>query len=211
MNEGFGLWKEYEDEWFTEWNKLLNAGYTIYGISHADTLKKVDPTTGIEYNQLAPYGDKRTIKLIKDMADFCGYVQSNGLDENGKEIMSSIYFVETKHFVAGSRFDMPPKIEVFTAENLQIAIKEAMEKEGEDNLLTLEQTRTKEHQQVYDYETVIKLLSDLWTQLGPKHKKEINRLTEEYLGPNKRISETTEQQLDQLNVLLREFQALDKK
>ena len=32
-NSGYGLWKEYENEWFNEWNKLLNAGYCVIFIS----------------------------------------------------------------------------------------------------------------------------------------------------------------------------------
>src|SRR5699024_9959966 len=103
-NNGYGLWKEYENEWFNEWNPLLNAGYTIIFISHSEVRKMKDPKTGAEYEQWVPKGDKRTIDLIVDDADLIGFVRSNGYDEDGNPQMSSIYFQNCPEFLAGSRF-----------------------------------------------------------------------------------------------------------
>lgn len=208
--EGFGAWAEYKKEWFNEWNKLMNAGYTIYGISHADSVKKKDPVTNLEYTQLQPYGDKRTIKLIKDTADFCGYVQSNGIDEDGNEIPSSIYFVETPHFVAGSRFDMPSKIEVFSAENLQKAIKEAVEKDQSTSKTDYQTNKQKEAVKVsYTYEEIMARLSHLWDVLGEKYGNKLIEIVDEYLGPNKRVSDATPDQMQQLEMILFELEELE--
>ena len=35
-NNGYGLWKEYENEWFNEWSPLINAGYAVVFISHSE-------------------------------------------------------------------------------------------------------------------------------------------------------------------------------
>src|SRR5690606_38030576 len=35
-NNGYGLWKEYEKEYWTQLDKLLNSGFTIVFISHVE-------------------------------------------------------------------------------------------------------------------------------------------------------------------------------
>lgn len=207
-NSGYGLWREYEDEWFLEMNKLLNCGYTIYAIAHADTVEKVDPNTKQKYMQWKPFGDKRTTKLIQDTADFCGYVQSNGVDANNDEIPSSIYFVETPQFVAGSRFDIVPKIEVFSAKNLEAAIEEAVNKGKK--VITREENIVKEeeHRNTLTYDEIIQALSDLWDELGEKYNEQLCKIVDEYLGPNKRITDVTEKQMQQLEMILFEFEQL---
>ena len=209
-NNGYGCWSEYKREWFAEWNKLLNAGYTIYGISHADSTTKKDPTTNQEYTQLQPYGDKRTIKLIKDIADFTGYVKSNGVDEEGNEIPSSVYFVETPQFVAGSRFDITPKIEVFSAENLQQAIKDAIEKDKQSKKTTFTEniSKEKEGRKTYTYNEILEAITTLWNELGEKYPDECCTIVDEHLGPNKRISEATEKQMQQLEMILFDLEQL---
>ena len=76
-NSGYGLWKEYENEWFKEINKLTNAGFTLYFISHSEEKLKHDPVTNEEYTQLVPKGDKRTIDVVLDLVDFIGYVNQS--------------------------------------------------------------------------------------------------------------------------------------
>lgn len=78
-NNGYGLWKEYENEWFKEINKLTNAGYAIYFIAHSQEKEKLDPVTGEKYIQICPVGSKRDIDLILNLVDFIGYVKSNGI------------------------------------------------------------------------------------------------------------------------------------
>ena len=109
-NNGYGLWKEYENEWFKEINKLTNAGYAIYFISHSEENKQVDPITDEEYVQMCPKGDKRTIDLILDLVDIIGYVKGGGISEDGDEVLSSVYFANTKEFMGGSRFKYLPKV-----------------------------------------------------------------------------------------------------
>lgn len=157
-NNGYGLWGEYADEWFGEINKLMNAGYCLYFIAHSESKKMVDGVTGEEYEQLVPKGDKRTTDLVVEAADFIGYVKPNGIDSEGNVIKSSVYFAETKSFKAGSRFPYMPKyIAEFSAQNIQDAIKFAVEEEEKNtghNALTHEEAKAKEAKRTYTLDEI---------------------------------------------------------
>lgn len=157
-NNGYGLWAEYADEWFGEINKLMNAGYFLYFIAHSESKKMVDGITGEEYEQLVPKGDKRTIDLVVEAADFIGYVKANGIDSEGNVIKSSVYFAETKSFKAGSRFPYMPKyIAEFSAQNIQDAIKFAVEEEEKHTghkALTHDENKAKEAKKAYTLDEI---------------------------------------------------------
>lgn len=210
-NGGYGLWKEYENEWFKEINRLTNAGYCVYFISHSQPVKKIDPETGEEYEQLVPKGDKRTIDLICDMADFIGYIKSNGINEKGEEVLSSAYFVETPEFLAGSRFvHMPNKLEVFSAENLQNAIKEAVEKEKANGgtVTTFEAQKVYEEKTSYTYEEILDEIKCYVMPLWGHHATEVSEIIEENLGEGLKISDATKKQLPQLEMVLFDLEEL---
>lgn len=205
MNQGYGLWKEYENEWFKEINRLTNAGFCVYFISHSEAVKRRDPKTKEEYEQLRPKGDKRTIDLIIDLADFIGYVKSNGVDSEGNEILSSCYFVETPEFLAGSRYDhMTPVLEVFSAENLQNAIKEAVEAEEKEGgkTTTFEEQKEKEAMKEYTYEEITEVIRKYMKALQKDHTNTILEILTEVLGKDVAISDTTPKQMEQLKVVL---------
>ena len=157
-NNGYGLWSEYENEWFGEINKLMNAGFCLYFIAHSEFKKMTDDVTKEEYEQLYPKGDKRTTDLVVEAADFIGYVKPNGIDEEGNVIKSSVYFAETKSFKCGTRFEYMPKyIEEFSAENLQKAIEYAVEmkeKATGHKALTHDEIKAKEAKKSYTLDEI---------------------------------------------------------
>ena len=105
-------WELYANEVFYFFNKLTSVGYTIIGIGHP-----YESGDGTGYLDLL--NDKRAIKPIKDVADFTFYVESNGVDDEGKVIPSSAYLAEHKPtdtdfgFFARSRF---PYVQLFFEE-----------------------------------------------------------------------------------------------
>lgn len=119
-NGGYGLWKEYATEFWKQINKLLGAGYCCYFIAHAQEDKD---------GFITPKADKRALAPILNNTDLCVYVQSNGVDEEGKVVKSSGYLAQTDKFFARSRFDYLPTtfIEEFTAEALEDVIVKAIE------------------------------------------------------------------------------------
>src|SRR5690606_32490760 len=61
------------------------------------------------------------------------YLDSNGVDSEGKPINSSAYFFESSNHFARSRFPyIVPKLEEFTAKNLEAAVAKAIELEEKE-------------------------------------------------------------------------------
>jgi len=213
-NNGYGLWKEYENEWFKEINKLTNAGYAIYFISHSEEKKQVDPITDEEYVQMCPKGDKRTIDLILDLVDIIGYVKGGGISEDGEEVLSSIYFANTKEFMGGSRFKYLPKVLTpFTAEGLQKALKEAVEKEEKESgtkSITFEEKQEIEKKTKMSHDELISAIEPLMKKLWKTHQEEVTDIVTEYLGEGAKVSETTKKQNQQLEMILSDLQDLDE-
>lgn len=215
-NNGYGLWAEYANEWFNEWNPLLNAGYTIIFIAHSEVRKMKDPKTGTEYEQWVPKGDKRTIDLIVDAADLIGFVRSNGYDEDGNPQMSSIYFQNCPEFLAGSRFKyMATEITPFTAEGVQEALAKAIEQEEQESGISAvsyaEQIAVSMPEEI-SYDEVMVKVEPLFKQvMKAKGKEFTTKIVEKYLGEGGRLSGTTEKQLEQILMIIEEFEeALDE-
>ena len=123
-NGGFGLWKQLEAEFYEQIALLTGAGYTVVFIGHVERDKETE--------QMIPKGDKRSMGIVRDIADIVVYLESNGVDEDGNVIKSTGYVRETPQYFARSRFDlMPNVIDPFTAENLEEAIRIGIEREEE--------------------------------------------------------------------------------
>lgn len=211
-NGGYGLWKEYENEWFNEWNALLNAGYCIIFIAHSEPKKFIDPKTGEEYEQLYPKGDKRTIDLIIDAVDFIGYVKSNGYDKEGKSLLSSIYFQSCPEYLAGSRFKyMAPEITPFTAAGVQEAITNAIVAEEEESgmeAIAYDQKfkELQEEDEIIPFEDLMGNVKKLYKEMYNISKVATREIIDKYLGEGKKLSQATEKQYEQLIMIVDEFE-----
>lgn len=208
-NSGYGLWSEYANEWFNEWNPLLNAGYTIIFIAHSEIRKQIDPKTGTEYEQWVPKGDKRTIDLIVDAADLIGYVKSNGYDDEGNPQLSSIFFQNCPQFLAGTRFKyMPSEITPFTAENVQEAMRKAVEMEEQESGAKAVSYSEKVANDTFEemtYDEAIAAVKPLFKKMMEKDKVLTSEIIEKYLGEGVKISDTNEKQLEQVLMIIDDF------
>lgn len=205
-NNGYGLWKEYETEYWSEIDKLLGAGYTLIFIDHEDETKD---------GKKIPKGDKRSIKPIIDNSDIVVYLQSNGVDEENNVIKSSAWFAETDEFFARSRFDyIDTYLEEFTAENLERVITEAIERqeqaEGVSAVTYEEQKKTLESE-VLDFDELVSSINELGMQLTEKGlMDEVVDTIEKNLGKGKKVSEAKKNQTEVLAVILDELKDLAK-
>ena len=199
--------KAYENEWFKEINKLTNAGFTIIFISHSKEKEKTDPITGETYTQMCPVGGSKDIDLILNLVDFIGYVRSNGLDSEGNEIPSSIYFSNTRDFQAGSRFKYMPKvIDPFTAENIQNGIKEAVEKEEAERgvkAISFEEKKQMEKRETkISFDDLIAKTQEVGDKLvNSGHIDELIEIVEDVLGTGKKVSECKPKQYDAVEII----------
>lgn len=195
-NGGFGLWQQYKEEFWGEVDKLTSVGFTVVFIGHE--------TRDKDTNQIIPEGDKRSMGIVRDLADVIVYLQTNGTDEDGEVIKSTGYVREHQEFFARSRFDlMPNVIDPFTAENLEKALEIGIQRQEEvgDKAISYEQyvENTSSLQLDFD-ELKTKLIG-----LGQKYN-ELDRLEEftEYMsdtfGEGTMVKDLREKQVESIAI-----------
>lgn len=199
-NNGYGLWKEYETEFWVEFDKLAKAGYTLVFIGHEQFDK--------ETNKIVPKGDARSMQVVRDNADIVIYLTSNGVDENGKVIKSTGWLAETDKFFARSRFDyIDTIIPEFTAENLEKVVAEAIIRQEQAEGITAvsyEEQRETLASEVLDFEKLKTETTELLNELansGEHDVEELLDLVAKHLGKGKKVSETKPHQAEVLSVL----------
>lgn len=203
--DGWGAWKEYEQEFWNELDKLMKAGYTLMFIGHADKDK--------DTKQIIPKGDIRSMGPVRNNADLVLFVDSNNTDEEGNVVKSSAYLAETEEFFARSRFDyITPYIEEYTAENLEAAVVEAIEKqEKADGVEGISYEEYKETQQSEEliYDDLMEEIKEIGQELAANDLlEELNDLVEKHLGQGERITDCKKGQEQVMSVVLDEMKDL---
>lgn len=205
-NRGYGLWSQYASEFWKQINKLISVGYCCYFIAHA--------TQDSETGYISPKADSRSLDPVLNNADVCVYVESNGVDENGKVIKSSGYLAEQKgKFFARSRFDYLPttKLEEFTAENLEKVITEAIEAqekaEGIKAVTFEEQAKTKVVTKK-SYDELMEEIGDLGNKMiDLGYQDDLDMIVTDNLGEGKKASELKKGQEQQIEALIYDIQS----
>jgi hypothetical protein len=206
-NGGFGLWKEYEKEFWTEIDKLLGSGYTLVFIAHAEETKE---------GKVIPKGDKRSIKPIIDNSDIVAYLSSNGVDEDLKVVNSSAWFAETDKFFARSRFDyIDTYLQDFTAENLERVIATAIERQEEaEGVAAVSYNDQKEIYQSEDlsYEELMEKVTTVINELIEADEEssplKITKIIETHLGKGRKLNEASEEQTEMIGLILEDLKEL---
>ena len=198
----------YRKDFKQQINLLTGCGYTVVFIAHEECIQLPTGENDKDGNAITKdfiqpkgsKGDKSSSRFIRDICDFRFYVVSNGIDkETNKTIMSKAYCVQTDAFYAGSRFNVKPMINPFTAENVMDAIEEAQKKSAEEygaELVVFE--RNTDKYTVKDYLTDIKPYMMRLYKLYPQLVLDI--ITEQ-LGEGKKVSDATEDQLVELETI----------
>lgn len=192
------LYQMYEKTFFKAINLLLSCDYTVVFIGHAQVDKN---------GRIAPKGDKRCVDPIRDFVDYVIYLESNGVDENNKPILSSAYLAETDRFFARSRFEYTPSyIAEFTAENLEKAIIEGIEKEEQlKGIKAVSYAEQKEQNTsiVADYDETMNALQEIGMRFAETDNMEIlTTIVEDVLGAGKKVTECTKKQIDAMCIIL---------
>lgn len=190
------LYSLYEKEYFKMINLLLSCDYTVVFIGHEQE----------KNGFIQPKGDKRCLNPIIDNCDFVVYVKANGIDDKGSLIKSSGYFYQTKEFFARSRFEhCPNKIEVFSAENLENAIAEAVAKEEELNdakVVSYDEQKEQNTTVEENYDVVMSQIQTYGTKMIDMGLgKVLTNVIEEVLGKDGKVASCTERQLEALIVI----------
>lgn len=196
------LYTAYEREYRDEITKLLKAGYTIIFIGH----QTIDNDT----KQIIPKGDKRSMELIRDLAGLTLFVHSNGIDADGKVILSSARTNETPEYFARSRYtEIESVIPVFTAENLEKALVDAIEKDEKlrgSKAVSFEERQEDMTTSTIDVEEYKPLAQELCMELAEAgFHQDVTELMYKYLGYGNKISEVLPRQAEQLEILYKEL------
>lgn len=202
-NGGYGLWSQVENEWFSAMDKLMKAGFSLYFIGHEARDK--------DTNQLVPKGDKRTMQFIRDNCDIVAYLKSNGIDEEGKVIPSSAYFAETPEYFARSRFtQIVPYIKEFSADNLEKAVIDAIEKQEKlkgIKAVSHEEHRTSFENRELDFDSILEEVNSLGVKLAEGgFLDELLELVEKHLGANKKVADAKPSDVEFLSLLLMDIE-----
>lgn len=203
-NGGFGLWSEYANEFWGEFDKLSKAGYTVYFVGHEQFDK--------DKNKIVPKGDSRSMQIVRDNADFVIYLTSNGVDEDGRVVKSSAWLAETDKFFARSRNEyIDTYIPEFTAESLDKAISDAIERqedaEGIKAVSYTEQVSTMTSVEL-DFEKLQADTTELLNELASSGEHDVNELLElvaKHLGKDNKVSEAKPRQVEALSILFDEL------
>ncbi|MCY7823266.1 ATP-binding protein [Bacillus spizizenii] len=203
-NDGFGLWKEYETEVWEEINKLIGVGFTVIFIAHAAEDKK---------GKVHPKGDKRVLAPVIDNSDIVLYLSSNGVDEDRKVIKSSAWLAETEEHFARSRFDyIDTYLPEFTAENLEKAIIEAVERQEQAEgivAVTYEEQKQNNASEELDFNSLMDQIKEIGMKLNEEGRlEEVNEITEKHLGKGVKVTECSRKQVGVMSVILDDLKDL---
>lgn len=203
-NSGYGLWKELEQEFYDQINMLTGAGFTVVFIGHTEENKKTE--------QIEPKasGDKRSMGIVRNIADIVVYLKSNGVDDDGNAILSTGYTRETPDYFARSRFDlMPNKIDPFTAENLKEAIILGIERKEEAGGVTVDFEEYKElnEEEELDFGELKKELKRLGSTFNDNDMlDEFTQRMQDTFGDGTMLKDLTERQVEAMSVLVDDLQ-----
>lgn len=191
------LYQMYEKEYFKTINLLLSCNYTVVFIGHAQE----------KDGYITPKGDKRCIDPIRDFVDYVIYLQSNGVDEDGKVIPSSAYLAETDKFFARSRFDTTPTyLPVWSAEALEEAVNigvAGMVDATGVAAVSYDEQKAQNTTVKQDYDEVMDQLQVIGQKFAAKGQMDIlTEIVEETLGAGKKVSQCTKKQIDAMVIIL---------
>lgn len=191
------LYQMYEKEYFKMINLLLSCDYTVVFIGHAQE----------KDGKMTPKGDKRCIDPIKDFADYIIYVESNGVDENGKVIPSSAYLAETDRFFARSRFETTPtylpewSVEALT-EAVNIGIQDLVA-QHDTTAVTYDEQKAQNTPEVYDYDKVMAEIQECGQKMAEAgYMEELTEIVENTLGVGKKVTECSKKQIEAMVIIL---------
>lgn len=198
----------------TQINKLALSGYCIVLIFH-DEIRKIKDGTE-EYEYIVPKNAfSKAGNALKDIPDFMIYLESQGVDENGKALLSIGHCVQHKEYFARSRFtECPETISPFTADNLKETVRIACEREAEKQGVSTITYAEEEAQREKEKTEKKKSASELIDEVKPiydalrkaKLTAAVNKIVGDFLGydendkPNK-ISEANDSQVEALQYI----------
>lgn len=191
--------------------KIAMLGYGLVIISH-ETTKTIKTESGQEYQKIMPTLAERPKLIVNRLVDIIAYLR---LSEEDKK--RYIYTRGNEKFEAGARFPyLLPKIEM-TYDNLVEELYKAIEQQAQEDGTELTAGAGKENSFFSEgrkFEDVINEAKQVFTKLLEEDKEKNALLTNQILlkvfGKPTKLSETTPEQQELVEIVLDEWKALLK-
>ena len=171
-------------------NMLTSYGYTVVFISHEEEVEKKEEiidkdgkTKVITKTFTVPFGtekEKGSTRFLRNLCDFVIYTRPNGIDQNGDAIPSSAICKQTQTIFARSRYNMPVMVDVFTAENMQKTMLDAIKSSAEESNSVLVPFEKKEDR--FSLEDYFEIIPKVMQKVFAVAPETVQQIVEEELG-----------------------------
>ena len=203
---GYGKgWTKFKDEFNEIFRGLTQLGYAVFFIGHhkEQTLNTAD---GKERIIVRPNLSNSTRETIAGMADIYGYAHQLRADE-----MSVLTLRDPSGSIeCGCRFKYIPHEITLSYDNLVNAITNAIDKEAAEHdgkYVTEERAKVVEAP-TYNYAALMDEFQTIVGQLmstNPANGAKITAIVEKYLGKGKKVSDTTETQVEFVHLIIEDI------
>lgn len=178
-------------------NRLTSKGFCVVFIAHEERVELEDEVTGETYTFVQPKGtsnEKSSMRMLRDLTDFCIYLRPNGIDkETYKTILSTAICRRTKNVFARSRFDIQTFIDPFTANGLIEAIDAAVKKSAEEEGVEIAEFIEKKSK--YTRDDYVEIITPYVQKLWEVCADEVTSIIEAQLGEGRKISEAKDTEM----------------
>ena len=202
---GWGLMKK---EFESTMRAITQMGYALFFISH-DKDRVFKRKDGTEYNQIVPSCPSSFNDIAKNMTDIYGYAEK--YDEGGIAKVRLILRSVDNSVDTGCRFKYIEPVIEMSYEALVDAINKAIDKEAAmtNNEFVTDERNVQAVEETLDYDALMNEFNDLAGTLMAKdaeyYQPRITHIIEKYLGKGKRISDSTIEQVEIVNLIVQDI------
>lgn len=209
---GYGKgWTKFKDEFNEIFRGLTQLGYAVFFIGHDKKDVETDKAGNVISTTIRPALSNSTKTVIAGMADIYGYAHQKNPGE-----MSTLTLRCTDGTIeCGCRFKYIPEEITTNYNELVKALQMAIDKEANEhnNQFVTDEKLEIPIAPTYDFQKLSKEFQDLVGELMSKNQSNANKITkivEQYLGKGRKVGDCTEEQAEQLDLIVRDLQLLAK-
>lgn len=195
------------NEFDTKMRSIIQMGYGVVFISHEQALASEDDKDVKYATCTLP---KRPKNLITRMVDVYGYAT---VDQSADGLVHTLHMRQTPEWEAGARFKYVPESVPLDYKAVTIAIDNAIDMDNKEHGGTL----ATEDFIVYDKPTEARSFTEVKSSIDnlikqimstPENAPKISAIVEERLGRDKKLSQATEENLEQIIMIEYDLKAL---
>lgn len=203
-------YKMVKEEFENTLRQITKLGYGLILIAHAD-IKNVPLNDGSEEveEHVKPLLNKRAYAICNGLVDIIGYIGIEYDDEGNSK--RTLYTKRTKTITAGSRFPHLPGKIPFGYEELTKALTKAIETSGsKDGATIVDTAEVVELEPMRPFSEAQAEAKEIWMGIMEDEGKvkKARRIIKDIMGKSIKLSEFTENQQDQLELVIEDLKTL---